>query len=175
MYESFYRTPECKSKNPPISLLANQNAFCPGQFFRISKNPSTSVLGTEFVFCPALFSKFPEYKNSPYFFIRNKNAVLDGKFFNEFSNYCASAKILPLYIRFRAFCKGVFRPTSSIFFRKISEHKKSPYFFISQRISILAEKLFVNFFPSTQDDLHLNIATATESSRVLERSSGSSS
>ena len=151
MYESFYRTPECKSKNPPISLLANQISFC-----------------------PALFSKFPEHKNSPYFFIRNKNAVLDGKFFDEFSNYCASAKIFPLYIRFQAFCRGVFRPTLSLFFRKISEHKKSPYFFISQRILILSEKLFVNFFPSTQDDLHLNIATATESSRVLERSSGSS-
>ena len=114
---------ECKSKNPPISLLANQNAFCPGQFFRISKNPSTSVLGTEFVFCPALFSKFPEYKNSPYFFIRNKNAVLDGKFFNEFSNYCASAKILPLYIRFQPFCRGVFRPTLSLFYKVLSAQK----------------------------------------------------
>ena len=136
-------------KNLPISLLANQISFCSG-----------------------LFSNF---ENSPYFLIRNKNAVLDGKFFDEFSNYCASQKIFPLYIRFQAFCRGVFRPTLSLFFRKISEHKKSPYFFISQRILILSEKLFVNFFPSTQDDLHLNIATATESSRVLERSSGSSS
>jgi len=46
--------------NLPISLLANQNAFCPWQFFGFQKNPSTSVLGTEFVFCPALFPK-----NSP--------------------------------------------------------------------------------------------------------------
>ena len=65
--ESFFTEhSERKSKNPPISLLANKISFCPGQFFRISKNLSTSLLGTEFVFCPALFSKnVSKQKTSP--------------------------------------------------------------------------------------------------------------